>query len=300
MIISASRRTDIPAYYSDWLINRIKAGFVLIRNPYDPQKVSRINLKPEDVDIIVFWTKNPGPMINKLPILDDMGYEYSFLITITPYGSDIEAELPPKGDLVETFKVLSGKIGRDRTVWRYDPILLGGGIDTGYHIENFSRMARELNGVTGRCIISFIDMYRKCERNLKELDVREPVFDEIRLLGKELALAAVSNGMDIQTCAEQTGLSEFGIGHGKCIDDVLLTKITCKKISSEKDSGQRAECMCVRSADIGMYNTCPANCRYCYANYSMEKVRENVGLHDDLSPLLTGRLTGKESITLRT
>jgi DNA repair photolyase len=299
MIISASRRTDIPAFYSDWFVNRLNKGFLYVKNPFNANQISNIKLSPEIIECIVFWTKNPKKMLNKLKAIDDFGYKYYFQFTVTSYDESIEKNVPRKKEIINTFKKLSDKIGPDKVIWRYDPIFITDKFNIEYHIKWYEYLAKNLNGYTDRCIISFIDMYKKCERNLKEINVEQADISQKRLLAKEFSNTAHSFNLNIETCAEETEFKEEGINPGKCIDDILISKIINSPLSINKDKTQRQECGCVQSVDIGSYNTCRHGCKYCYANYSRKSVENNCSVHDKYSPLITGNLTGKETIIER-
>ncbi|MBN2406199.1 MAG: DUF1848 domain-containing protein [Elusimicrobia bacterium] len=292
MIISVSRRTDIPAFYSDWFISRLKEGYALVRNPYRPNLVRKVSLDPAITDIIVFWTKDPLNMMNKLDYMDKAGYKYYFLITVTGYGKELEPNVRGRDAVLKTFKELSGRIGKERTVWRYDPVIMSGDKGEKYHEENFRRISGRLCGYTEKCVISFLDMYKKCERNLRGIKLRIPGEEEMLALAGKLAREAEKNGMTVTACAEKTDFSRAGIAGGKCIDDELASRITGKRIIYKKDRYQRNECLCAESADIGEYNTCPHACLYCYANFSADKVKANIRLRDPESPLLAGRTAG--------
>jgi DNA repair photolyase len=298
MNLSVSRRTDIPAFYSAWFFNRIKEGFVYTRNPFKANAVSRISLHPNDIDCIIFWTKNPSfEFIDNLHLLSD--YNYYFQFTINPYDSTIEQNVPNKQFIIESFKNLSRKLGKERMIWRYDPILIGNEYTVDYHIRSFEQLLKSLVPYTEKCIISFIDFYTKSERNLRETSVRTLTESEIYTLVNQLQSIALANGLILETCAEEYDLSSFGIGHGKCIDDKLIERITKKQIVSRKDKNQRKACGCIESIDIGGYNTCQHNCLYCYANYSSEKVIENIKNHDANSPLLIGNIDDTDIIIER-
>ncbi len=293
MIISASRKTDIPAYYSEWFINRIKAGFVYSRNPMNAHQISRIPLDPEVVDCIVFWTKNPIPMI---PRLDELkGYTYYFQFTLTGYGKDMEAHLPDKKkDLIPAFKQLSDKIGAERVIWRYDPIAFNETYTSEYHLKAFSQIAGELNGYTEKCVISFVDMYSKIKKNMNEMSVSDMTDEEMRAFAKELVSVAKDNKMVLVTCAEKIDLSDLGIEHNACIDKGVIERICGGTLKAKKDPSQRQECQCVESREIGSYNTCANGCRYCYANFSPESVRNNMSKYDPSSPILCDSVTEEE------
>ncbi len=286
MIISCSRRTDIPAFYSDWFINRIREGFVLVRNPMNARQVRRISLLPVDVDCIVFWTKNPAPLLDKLYFLND--YHYYFQFTVTPYGKDIEQNIRPKREIVDTFLKLSQEIGREKIIWRYDPIMLSKSMNIEYHLEQFNDLTRRLSGYTEKCIISFLDPYRHIQRRISDLSIRPPDDLEARELAEGMAQIAARHNIKVETCAEKIDLADLGIKHGKCIDDRLIRQLTGRDLKIAKDKYQRELCGCVGSVDIGEYNTCRHLCSYCYANVSPDKVKKNLTLHNDQSPLLIG------------
>ena len=298
MIISASRRTDIPTYYSEWLFNRIKAGYVLVRNPMNAHQISKIPLNPDVVDGIVFWTKNPIPMLEKLDMLRD--YMYYFQFTLNSYAQDVETHIPSKqSHVIPAFKKLSDLIGPNRVIWRYDPILLNDTYTPEYHIRYFERIAKELSSYTKKCTISFIDFYINTTRNVSWLSLHDFPQEIQRNLAKELAAIAHSYGLMIDTCAEGIELQEYGIEHARCIDDRLLSKLLGCPLEVGKDKSQRLECGCIESLDIGAYNTCRNGCKYCYANYSEETVCSNSSKHNPESPLLFGEVGPDDKITER-
>lgn len=286
MIISCSRRSDIPAFYSNWFFNRLSEGYVLVRNPVNPRQVRKVSLTPPDVDCIVFWTKDPAPVLDRLNLLKE--YHFYFQFTLTPYDKNIEPHLPPKTDIIDTFLKLSGKIGAESMIWRYDPILLSKTISVDYHIDHFGDIAWQLSGHTRKCMISFMDMYRHIQGRMADLSVRPPDELEIRLLAKNIAQIAKGFGMQVETCAEKIDLADYDIGRGKCIDDRLISELTGTKLNIGKDKYQRELCGCAASVDIGEYNTCTHGCRYCYANVSQKKIEKNQSLHYTQSPLLIG------------
>ncbi len=292
MIISASRRTDIPALYPEWFVNRLKAGEVLVPNPYNRKKLKRIMLSPDTVDCIVFWTKNPEPILPYLGEIADMGYKYYFQMTITDYEEDMEQNLPCTADSMATFLLMSERLGRDRMDWRFDPILLTKKYSVSYHLEQFERMCRWLHKATTRCIISFVDAYKDCPvRELKEEEVLE--------LAGGLGKIARRYQLPLYTCAEKVNLERFGISHCACIDKEKIKHLIGYKLDLKKDTGQRRECRCVESVDIGTYHTCIHGCRYCYATGSLENAKNKYEQHDPDSPVLTGHLRGDEEITDR-
>ncbi len=297
MIISASRRTDIPAFYSTWFINRLREKYVLVRNPMNRKQVSKIPLLPELTDCIVFWTKNPLPLLEKLREIDDLGYTYYFQFTLTSYSSSIECNVPQKSLLIDIFRRLAERIGREKVIWRYDPILISDKISFDYHLKWFEYIAGRLEGYTDKCKISFLDLYKKCERNMK--DIVLPAFDtsEKLSIAEKLFLIARAYNITVESCAEDRDLARGGVLPGKCIDETLISQLTGKRLIGNKDKGQRQDCGCVESIDIGSYNCCNHNCLYCYANENRGLVEKNVRLHDPAAPLIYGKLLGDENIT---
>lgn len=298
MILSVSRRTDIPNYYSDWFINRIKEGFLYVRNPMNAHQISRIDLSPEIVDCIVFWTKNPANIIDKLDFLQN--YVYYFQFTLTGYGKDVEPNLPNKrGELIPTFRRLSKKIGKEKIIWRYDPILLSKRYTMDYHLKAFEEIACNLADYTKKIVISFVDLYSKTQRNTRELGIKQMTDEEIMHLAGKMAQIASKYHLAIETCAEQIDLQEAGIQHGSCIDKNLIEQILGCKLIAGKDKNQRRECGCLESVEVGTYNTCLNGCKYCYANFHENKVKDNVKIYDPYAALLCGNITPDDKITDR-
>lgn len=298
MILSVSRRTDIPNYYSGWFFNRLKEGCLYVRNPFNTHQVSRIDLSPQVVDCIVFWTKNPAPMMERLGELE--GYPYYFQFTLTGYGRDIEPGLPDKRKvLIPTFRRLAEQIGKERVIWRYDPILVGGTYTLEYHEKAFREIAESLKGHTQRVVISFLDFYARTRRNMRGLDPEPMDREKMRSLAGTLAGIAQQNQLQIQTCAEEIGLEDLGITHGSCIDKALVEQIVGHELKVGKDKNQRPECGCVASVEIGTYNTCKSGCKYCYANFNEERVAKLAGLYDTDGPLLCGTLGPEDRVTER-
>lgn len=297
MILSVSRRTDIPAFYADWFFNRIQEGFVLVRNPMNRHQISKINLSPNLIDCIVFWSKNPRPMLDRLSLLDK--YMYYFQFTINPYNSEFELTVPKKNSVIETFKQLSNTISPKRVIWRYDPILLTDKIDINYHLKYFEAIAKRLHTYTNTCVISFIDLYKKVQRNIIHTSAREPNVNEMISLAIGIANIASYYGITIQSCAEKIELEQLGIKHGRCIDNVLIEDLLGIKLIVSKDKNQRSECGCVQSIDIGEYNTCSHNCVYCYANFNKSLVLQNKIRHNSNSPLLIGDIEPNDVIKER-
>ncbi|NFF79482.1 DUF1848 domain-containing protein [Clostridium sporogenes] len=294
MILSVSRRTDIPAFYSEWFFNRIKEGVVLVRNPFNAKQISRINLSPKVIDCIVFWTKNPKEMIKRLDEIKE--YNYYFQFTLSSYDKNLEKNVPEKKYLINTFIELSQKIGKDKVIWRYDPIILTDKFTKEYHYKWFDYLAKRLSPYTNKCVISFLDLYKKTERNLKKINILPLNKDDMIDLADKFSKIASKYNLIIETCSEEIELSKFNINHGKCIDDKLISHITGEKLSIDKDPNQRETCACVKSIDIGAYNTCNHDCLYCYANFNREIVKKNMLKHNQKSPLLFGDLYGEEQI----
>ncbi|HEY5124450.1 MAG TPA: DUF1848 domain-containing protein [Ignavibacteria bacterium] len=297
MIISVSRRTDIPAFYSDWFFRRLKEGFVYVRNPFNNNQISKISLLPKDVDCFVFWSKNPKSFQNRLNELTS--YKYYFQFSINSYDTDLEPLVPRKKEIIKTFINISKKIGKEKVIWRYDPILFSKKYTIDYHIKYFESIAKLISPFTEKCVISFVDIYKKCERNLKNTDVRELGVNEITDITRRLKMISDVYNLKIETCAEDINLDSLGVVHGKCIDNILIERILGKRVKVGKDKNQRKSCGCVESVDIGSYNTCRHGCLYCYANISAKIVNENFKVHSFKSPLLFGEIQEKDEIKER-
>lgn len=298
MIISASRRTDIPCYYADWFYNRIREGFVYVRNPVNRHQVSEIRISPEVVDCIVFWTKNPAPMLPGVEQLKE--YPYYFQFTLTGYGTDIEGRVPHKKDvMIPTFQTLSEKIGADKVIWRYDPILFNDKYTPEVHVRAFAQIAVALRGYTRKCVISFVDTYAKNRKGLDKMKVYDLEEMQLAAFAGQLSDIARDNGMEMASCAEKTALERFGIKHNCCIDKSLIESIIGCRINAGKDKNQRTECGCVESIDIGIYDTCQNGCVYCYANHGQNIASQNYRKYDPSSPLLCGNIEEGDKITVR-
>lgn len=294
MIISASRRTDIPAFYSEWFMNRIRAGYCTAVNPFNRKQISYVSLKPEDVDVIVFWTKNPEPLMPFLKELDKRGYKYYFQYTLNGYPSMIEPNLPNLDKSLQTFKKLSEQIGAARVIWRYDPILISNTTGINYHKTQIDAIARELEGSTDRLVISVVDEYRKAAYNFRRLEssgvkiLRTTSENDVHELMNFIVAISRLRKMEVFSCAEVLNLKDFGIRPGKCIDDAYIRKVFGIKVTAEKDKSQRSECGCVRSKDIGAYDTCFHGCQYCYAG-TLSAAQKNRQNHFPDSPSMIGR-----------
>lgn len=297
MIVSVSRRTDIPAFYSDWFFNRLDEGFVYTRNPMNRKQVSKISLTPEAIDCFVFWTRNPAPMFDRLKLLEP--FPFYFLFTITPYDAEFEPYLPPKREQIEQFKRLSDTIGPKRVHWRYDPVFLAKNVDVAYHEHHFSTLAESLNGYTHHCIFSFYDEYASGRKVMNEQGYIPFTVDAQQQLSKCIAKIAQANNLSLSTCSEAIDLEKYGINHGSCIDSNLIKGLTKKEIPLLKDKRQRPHCLCVKSIDIGSYSSCPHGCIYCYANRNRKTVTKNYAHHDPHLPLLNDKLHGDEKIRVK-
>jgi len=295
MIISASRRTDIPAFYSEWFFNRLNEGYVLAANPYDANRLGRVALSPKNIDCIVFWTKDPGAMLDKFGELDSMGYHYYVHFTLTPYGKDVEPGLPPKPELIRTFREMSDRIGSLRSVWRYDPVVVDDEHSVEWHLDCFADMCEALQNYTERCFLSFVDPYKSIEKKFRTVTE-----DEIIEIASGFSEVAKRHGIELFTCAENTDLAQYGIGRGACVDHKLIEKIIGHDIDAKKDENQRDACNCIESVDIGAYDTCPHGCTYCYATSNRKNVLRRIVAHDPDSPMISGRPNGSETITDRT
>jgi len=285
LIISASRRTDIPAFYTEWFINRVRAGFCTVPNPFNPDQISNVSLAPENVDLFVFWTRNPKPLIPHLKELNARGYSYYFLYTLMDNPRILDPKSPSLEISLNTFRKLSDQIGPEKIIWRYDPIVLSNFTDIEFHKKIFAHIAASLPGYTCRCIISFVDIYRKIEGRIKSLKDSGFVLNEwndanLPDLLSSLVDIAGNNGIEIRSCASKKDLTGFGIPAGKCIDDIYIAEIFGKKLDLKKDPSQRKNCGCVLSKDIGMYDSCLYECQYCYATTSFDRAKINYKNHD--------------------
>lgn len=295
MILSVSRRTDIPAFYTDWFINRLRDGYVLVPNPYNTKRLYRIELFPENIDCIVFWTKNASPMFNKLDIIEGLGYkDYYFEFTVTPYDKSIEKYLPPKSRIIETFRRLSDRIGMDRVDWRFDPIIINENITDQWLLGKFESMCNQLAGYTTKCTISYVDVYRHLGAVFRNQDMEKQEY-----MAKHLAEIASSYNLRLYTCCEEYDFSPYGIDHSACIDKEKVERMSGCKIFAGKDAGQRKNCGCMKSIDIGIYNSCLHGCTYCYATNNYDSYDGRKKVHYPDSPMLIGLPNGEETIASR-
>lgn len=284
MILNTGSRTDIPAFFSEWFYNRLRAGYVLARNPFYPSLVTRYALDPEVVDALVFCTKNPAPMFRDFALLRP--FSMFWFVTITPYGQDIEPNVPCAEHVAEVFLKLSELVGRERTSWRYDPVFISAKYSVAFHIGRFADLARRLSGGTNQCVVSFIDLYDKTRRNFPE--AREVTGEEQRELIEAFSETAAEHGLRLHLCCESATLVRPNVDAGGCLSERVLEEAIGCKLKVPKRKPARAACNCLLGADIGAYNTCGHGCLYCYANYDQETVLRNMKLHDKESPFLVG------------
>ncbi len=294
MILSASRRTDIPCYYGQWMLNRLTEGYALTRNPMNHSQLSRVSLTPDVVDCIVFWTKDPENFLPYLKDIDSMGYKYYFQFTLTPYGNDVEKNLRPKNLIEDTFIRLSQAIGRERVVWRYDPIIFTDALNMDYHKESFLRLCQRLSDYTSQVVISFVDEYSKIKSSI----VRQACHEDIVQLSQFIGHTAKAYGLSPRACCERIDLTPYGITKSSCIDRAVIEKLT-GPLALPPDKNQREGCGCAESIDIGAYNTCLNGCVYCYANYSPQSTLKRNSLHDPRGLLLVGEVGEGERVTER-
>jgi len=295
MIISASRRTDIPALYGDWFFRRLEEGFVFVRNPFNYRKITYVPLNNQFVDCFVFWTKNPADFIPQLEKIKS--FPYYFLFTLNGYGSIFEKQLPERKELIHTFQRLSEKVSPERIIWRYDPIIFSPKTDFDFHLNNFNSIAKELSSFTHKCIISFICLYKKIQKTMQNLDMY-PVSIEykIQLINRLKELAQPKN-IKIQFCAESEIQELFIQSKGSCIDIELIKILSLNEVNSSVDKNQREYCNCAKSIDIGEYNTCTHLCSYCYANSSAMRIKNSFAIHNPSSPILIGEICDLDKIS---
>lgn len=293
MIINTGCRTDIPAFYSKWLMNRIREGYVMVRNPYNPSQVTKYSLSPEVVDCLAFCTKNPEPILKYLDKLDI--YKQFWFVTITPYGKDIEPNVPDKEKVIDSFKKLSKHVGIDSIFWRYDPIFINNEFSVLKHIEAFEKFAKELKGYTKDCTISFLDLYEKVKRNAP--DIKPPSKEEQIEIAKAFVKIGKENGMVIHGCCEGIFLSEYGVDCKGCMSQELVEKSIRENLNPPKRKNIREGCNCLMGNDIGAYDSCGHLCKYCYANSNKKLVRENMKRHIETSPFLIGEEEPGDKIT---
>ena len=293
MILMVSGRTDIIAFYPKWFMNRYHEGYVDVRNPFNPKLVRRINF--DNVDAIMFCTKNPIPIINHLK---EINKPILFHVTLTPYNKDIEPNVPDKKKIIEAIKKISSIIGPDNIYIRYDPIFLNDKYNINYHQRAFNKMCQLLNGYVKHIIISFIDDYKNVRKNYKYLNYKEFTKDDYKSIGISFSKSAKENNMTVQTCFEDNNLTEYGFIKEDCLSHTLAYKLTGKTFNTWK-ARKGGKCKCVEMVDIGVYNTCKHLCKYCYANFDEQEINNNLKNHNPNSSLLIGRLNSDDIIKER-
>jgi hypothetical protein len=280
MIVSVSRRCDIPRYQFKWFMERLDDGFCEIANPFNPKQIKRVSLLPsqgmnpddalDSVEAFVFWTREPENILANADELEKQGFRFYVMVTVTGYPAELEPDMPGTSKVLTAMKKLAQEIGQDRVIWRYDPVILTSITDEDFHRKNFSLLAQELAGSVRRVIISVYDEYAAAKKRL-ELKEKAGVLqrletrDTLPQLFSGFAKSAQAAGMEIQSCAEKEDFSSFGIKGGACIDAVLINKLWGLELDG-KDKNQRPYCLCCKSVDIGVYGTCNAHCIYCYAS----------------------------------
>jgi hypothetical protein len=274
-IISASRRSDIPAFFADWFMTRIREGWFERVNPYNRRQTARVSLAPADVAAIVFWSKNPRPLLCHLDELEFRGYRYYVQFTLNPYDSSFEPGLPPLAERLDIFRELAGRIGPHRVIWRYDPVILSSVTPVPWHLERAEELAGVLEGSTERLTISFLDFYGRVGKRLQRLGGEQGIVcrdlvspeaaGELEFLAEGLGRIARAHGLGVVSCSEEVDLGCFGISHGSCIDGELIRQVRGEAGIFRRDRNQRPACRCAASVDMGRYDSCGYGCVYCYA-----------------------------------
>lgn len=293
MILNVSGRCDIVAFYSDWFMRRYREGYVDVRNPFNPKLISRISF--ENVDLILFCTKNPIPILNKIKEIDK---PILFHVTITPYKEDIEPNVKDKSKIIGAVKVLSNILGKDRLTIRYDPIFLNDKYTLDYHVKAFDRLCSLLDGYVSKILISFIDDYKNVRKNGDVLKCQEFKENDYKVIVESFSKIAKEHGMVVHTCFEDRNLVEYGFVKDECLSHELAFKLTGKTYKSWTARKEK-KCNCVQMVDIGVYNSCKHFCKYCYANYDEDKVISNFNNHFDDSSLLVGKIEEDDVIKER-
>ena len=293
MILMISGRTDIVAFYSNWLMNRLDEGFIDVRNPFNQKMISRITL--DDVDLLFFCTKNPIPIVNKLK---DIKKKMYFHVTLTPYKKDIEPNVPPKKDIIEAIKKISKLIGKENIVIRYDPIFINDKYTLSYHQKAFAKLCHLLDGYTNKILVSFIDDYKNVRNNYQTLKYKDLTEDDYKEIGTSFSKSAKEHNMIVHTCNEERNLVEYGFVKEDCMSRELAYKLT-GRIYRKWQARKNAICQCVEMVDIGVYNSCRHFCKYCYANFDEKQVSENFSKHNPHSSLLVGEIQPDDIIKER-
>ncbi len=287
MILSVSQRTDIPALYVDWFLNRLRAGFLYVKNPYSDQVIN-IKLEPEIIDCIIFFTKNPIPILDKLDEIDQMGYHYYFHVTITPYKEDIETNMIDKREVLDSCIYLAKRLSKKHLVVRYDPVFLTEKYTVEYHKKAFEKLCFELKDSTTKIVINFLDIYPKMQRNIKRLNIIDPDLETRRELIDHFLKVTKQYNMELEVCMKHNLVTGLDVKMAKCIDGELIEEITGRIIDNIDVTTKSRACNCMPYVDIGTYDTCTLKCRYCYANNHARSTDINIATHDKTSPILVG------------
>ncbi len=291
MILNVSGRTDIVAFYSKWFMKRYKEGYIDVRNPFYPKQVSRIFFN--EVDAIMFCTKNPIPIINYLP---EIKKPILFHVTLTPYKKDIEPSVPPKGKIIDAIKKISTIIGSENLYVRYDPIFLNNNYNLNYHIKTFNHLCELLEGYVEHIIVSFVDDYKNVRKNMNILNIKPFTENDYKQIGINFSQSAKKHKMTVQTCFEENDLTEYGFIKQECLTKEIAQNLTGK---TKFKKWNARKCNCIEMVDIGAYNTCLHLCKYCYANYDEKNIKNNIKNHNPNSSLLIGELEEDDIIKVR-
>lgn len=294
MIVNVGGRTDIVNYYGEWLMNRIKEGFAYSRNPLFQNNISKISLKPEDVDCLMFCSKNYKPMLKYMKEINSK-YRIICHYTITAYDRDVEPNVPNIDESIETLIELSKIVGKKKVLWRYDPILLTKKYTIEKHLYTFEYIAKQIAPYVQRCIFSFVEMYKKLDYNMPEI-IPFTENDKIEIL-KGLGEISKKYNLYTQTCGTDETNEKYGIHVSGCTTPEILEKANNVKYRTIKAKPMRKGCHCIPSRDIGAYDTCLNGCKYCYANRRPDLAKENIKIHDKNSPLLLGNIRATDKIT---
>lgn len=297
MIISASYKTDIPTFYGEWFINRLRAGYCKTVNPYGRQ-VYRIGLSPEEVDGFVFWTKNLGPFLPHLREVSKNGYPFFIQYTINGYTRELETRVTDSSSAVNHMKQVAHEYGSERLVWRYDPIIFSSLTPVDWHRQNFTTLAALLEGTTDEVVVSFAQLYKKTEQNIDSAartlgftwddhKAEGFVVEQGHKLLIEFAHIAASHGMKLNICSQKAFLIPDLVGEARCADARRLERIAKRSFQERMQlKGNRKECGCFASKDIGEYDTCPHGCVYCYAVQRRDIALKRYQAHDPQSEFL--------------
>ena len=293
MIINTGSRTDTVQYYTEWLLKRFEEGFVYSRNPLFPDKVTKYELNPDVVDCIIFCSKNYEPILPYIKGITEKFNTY-FHYTITAYDKDIEPNVPDIEKSIETLIKLSELVGQQRIAWRYDPILLTEKYTKILHYKTFNHIAEKISPYIDRCIFSFVEMYKKLETNMPEIILLTP--KDKTEIARNIGAIAKKHNMIIQTCATDENYEQYGILTSGCLTADILGRANNVKFKKLKHSGNRKNCNCMESRNIGDYDTCPNGCKYCYANQNPQIAKLNYEKHNPNSPLILGDLQETDEI----